>query len=139
MTSSIKWEPMEDLRAIRDLVGRSFVGRVSSRLVEGRPLMDLYETDDAFVAEIDAPGMDAESLDISVVEAELTLTLERKKDQERKYLYQERQAGKIWRKIRLPTAVDTEQIQAKLENGVLVLTMPKRPEAREVKINVAAG
>ncbi len=136
MTSSIKWEPMEDLKALRDLVGKSVVGKISARLVEGRPLMDLYETDESYVAEIDAPGITVEGLEVSVYGAEVTIKLSRALVEERAYLYRERPTEVISRRIKVPDAVDTEGIKARLGNGLLILTMPKRKEAQEVKIEV---
>ncbi len=139
MTSSIKWEPIEDLKAVRNLLGRSLAGKISSRFVQGRPLTDLYETDVAFVAEIDVPGIEADDLDVSVYGSEIVLAIERPAQEERKYLYRERPVGKISRTIQAPDVVDTAQIQARVEKGVLVLTMPKREDAQEVKISVKAG
>lgn len=138
MTSSIKWEPIEDLKALRELIGRSVVGKISAKLVEGRPAMDLYETEDDYVAEIDAPGITIEGVEVSVYGSEVTISLSRPAVEGRNYLYQERPAGTISRRIKVPDSVDTEKISARLGNGTLILTMPKRQDAKGVKIEVTA-
>lgn len=138
MTSSIKWEPFEDLRAIYSLAGRTW-----ARLVPGKPaglpLMDLCETADAFVIEMDAPGIRTESVDVSVEGTTLCVKVDRRGSEEKQYLLRERPTGQIERTITLPDAVNPDGIQARLEDGVLVLTMPKRAEAKEVKIGVTAA
>lgn len=137
MTSSVKWEPVEDLKALRDLISKSVVGKISAKLVESRPLMDLYETDTAYVAEIDAPGVTIDGLEVSVYGAEVTIKLSRAPVEERAYLYRERPTETISRRIKVPDAVDTEGIKARLGNGLLILTMPKRKDAQGVKIEVS--
>ena len=76
MTSSIKWEPIEDIKAVRDMVARSFLGKMagSSR---PRPAMDLYQTDDAFIAEIEVPGFTIDDIDVSMTSSQLTIEIER--------------------------------------------------------------
>lgn len=140
MTSSIKWEPLEDIKVISGFVGKALGlrhGRDAQAGVGG-PLTDLYETPEAFVAEIEVPGMGAEQVDISVYGSALTISIERPAVEGRDYLYQERATGKISRTLSLPAAVDVNQIQAHVLNGLLVLTMPKREDARQVKISVSA-
>ncbi len=138
MTSSIKWEPIEDLKALRELIGKSVVGKISAKLVEGRPAMDLYETEDAYIAEIDAPGVAVEGLEVSVYGSEVTISLCRQPVEGRNYLYQERPTGTISRRIKMPDTVNAEEISARLSNGLLILNMPKRQDAKGIKIEVTA-
>jgi HSP20 family protein len=136
MTSSIKWEPIEDIKAVRDLVERSFLSRMPGLRKPGPPT-DLYETDDAFVAEMDVPGLATDDIDLSMTGSQLTIEIERQAPEGRIVVFQERFAGKMARTIDLPAVVDADQVRAKLQNGVLVLTMPKRRDASQVKIGVS--
>ena len=130
MTSSIKWEPIEDLKALREMVGRTFsrplVAVPMRELIGTRASVDLYETAEGYVAEIDVPGMEAGDLDISVSRSRLTVTGERRALKEgAAYLHRERPVAKLKRTLRVPGDADVDQITAKLNNGVLTVTMPK--------------
>ena len=138
MTSSIKWEPIEDLKAMRDMAARLLPHKHAPGTAKCPP-MDLYEEPDAFVLEVGVAGATAEDVDISVGNSELLVEVEYAVPEGRDYLYQERPKGKIVRSVTLPQSVDTDKIQAKLGNGLLVLTMPKVPAAKEVKIDVSQG
>ena len=141
MTSSIKWEPIEDLKAIRDLVDRTVIRPLASISLPGLSsfctLLDMYETEQAYVAEVTVPGLEAEDLDISVSGSKLTVKGERKASEEAPtYLHRERPTGRLSRALRVPEDVDANQITAKLANGVLTVTMPKGEAAAAVEIEV---
>ena len=138
MTSSIKWEPIEDLKAIRDLVDRTLIRPLSSIPLPGLgsyfTLVDLYETPEAYVLEATVPGVQAGDLDITVTGRKLTIRGERKAPEAAPtYLHRERPPGKLSRTMRIPKDVDTSQISAKLAGGVLAVTLQKKktPEAAE--------
>jgi HSP20 family protein len=141
MTSSIKWEPIEDLKAIRDLVDRTVIRPLASISLPGLgsfcTLLDMYETEGAYVAEVTVPGLEAEDLDISVSGSKLTVKGERKAPEETPtYLHRERPTGRLSRALRVPEDVDVSQIAAKLATGVLTVTMPKGQVAEAVEIEV---
>ena len=138
MTSSIRWEPIEDLKAVQSLCRRVLGDkRRSARMEEGHYLLvDIYETNDAFVAEVDAPGIKDDDLDVSVLGSELMLKIERKAAKDRDYVCAERPIGSFSRALTLPAEVDEEEIQAVLKEGTLILTMPKKAEAKGVVIEV---
>jgi HSP20 family molecular chaperone IbpA len=89
MTSSIKWEPIEDMKAVRDLLAHSFLGKMPG-LFKAGPSMDLYETDVAFVAEIDVPGLAIADIDLSLTGSQLTIEIERQMPEGRIVVFQER-------------------------------------------------
>jgi HSP20 family protein len=138
MTSAIRWEPIEDLKAIRDLVDRIFIRPLSSISLPGlasfHTLLDLYETEGAYVAEVTVPGLEADDLDISASGHKLTIRGERKAaGAAPTYLHRERPAGKLSRALRIPKDVDVNGIAAKLKGGVLTVTMPKGQAAEAVE------
>lgn len=97
----------------------------------------LWETDTNFHIEIEAPGVQSEQVDISVEKEQLTISLERsKEDSERNYLHNERSFGKVTRTVKLPETADFDSIEAKLDSGLLSLSIAKQPEAKPRKIEV---
>jgi HSP20 family protein len=95
------------------------------------PAVDVVENNDKIELFADLPGVKQEDLDIQVEKDVLTIRGERKG---------ERSAGAFSRAFTLPKHVDAEKIGATLKDGVLTLTLPKRPEAqpRHIKVAVAA-
>ncbi len=97
----------------------------------------LWETETDYHVEVEAPGVSSEHVDISVEKDELTISLERKVDEtDRAYLHNERSFGTVTRTVKLPETADLETVEAKLNSGILSLTIAKRPEAKPRKIEV---
>ena len=121
------------------MVGQTF-GWLQRRipLCGTRLPVDLYETDRAYVAVMDMPGVGADDLDLSVSGAKLTVAGQRPPyDPEAAYVRRERPTQRFSHSLRLPDNVNVEQIKAKLANGVLTVTMPKGETAEAVEIEVA--
>lgn len=102
--------------------------------------MDLYKTDDAFVAAIDMPGMNASSIDIDVDGTVLTVRAERTRPTEGvRWLARGRRAGAFARRFTIGEGVDVERIAADYTDGVLTLTLPVAEKAKARKIEVTTG
>jgi HSP20 family protein len=101
------------------------------------PAFEVKETTDSFIVKADLPGVAESDLDINVHNNVLTVTgarqAEERKDGESYALY-ERQFGSFSRSFSLPDMADGERIEAKLENGVLTLSIGKKAEAKPRKI-----
>lgn len=105
--------------------------------------LDVIETPASYVVKAAVPGMTPAEVDISVEEDILTIKGEHEEKQEvaeGSYLRQELRRGSFERSLRLPPTVDAENADASFENGVLTLTLPKKPEAqaRTIKITPRA-
>jgi HSP20 family protein len=103
---------------------------------------DLYETGEAVVLEMAVPGIRADDLDIRLEGRQLTIrgTIPNITDnQERRYWLQGIPRGEFSRSVTLPATVVIDQVQAKVTDGVLMLTMPKVPEAQAKRIAIAQG
>jgi HSP20 family protein len=149
-TGSIsRWDPFRDLSKVQEqmnrFLGDSFLRRANdSSLTTWAPEVDIHETEDALVLEVDLPGMEEKDLDIRVENNMLTVRGDRKfekKVSEENYLRVERAYGSFSRSFSLPQTIDAESIKADYRNGVLTIRVPKREEAkpRQVKVNVSAG
>jgi len=101
------------------------------------PAFEVKETADQFVVKADLPGVKEENLDVSLHNGVLSIagtrTAEERKENESFFLY-ERQFGSFSRSFALPDTADGDKIEARLEHGILTLTIGKRVEAKPRKI-----
>jgi HSP20 family protein len=97
------------------------------------------ETKDAYVFKADLPGIREEDLDISLTGNRLTVSgkreEEKREEDDRFYAY-ERSYGSFSRSFTLPEGIDVEHAQADLNDGVLTVSVPKKPEVKPKKIEV---
>lgn len=102
-----------------------------------RAPISLWEEEGRWCAEMDLPGVRQEDLEVTLDKNVLKVAAIRKPAAEdRKYWHDERGFGHIERQINLPETVDPEGIDAELKDGVLFLTIGKRPEAQPRKIAI---
>lgn len=101
------------------------------------PTFEVKETSDAYVVRADMPGVKEEQLDVSLHNGILAISgvrnAEERKEGETYFLY-ERQYGTFSRSFALPDTADSEKVDAKLDGGVLTVTIGKRAEAKPKKI-----
>jgi HSP20 family protein len=123
----------------RDLFAWDVFGE-NARPTNFAPRFEVKETTDAFILKADVPGVTEADLDIAVHNNVLTLSgsrsAEERKDGEAYALY-ERQFGSFSRSFGLPEMADGDKIAAKLEAGVLTLTIGKKEAAKPRKITVS--
>ncbi len=144
--SIIRWDPFRDLITLREKMNRLFEEVFTSRgeereLVGGTwtPSVDIYETENALVLTAELPGIDEDDVEIKIEDNTLTLKGERKLEKETKeenYHRIERSYGSFYRSFTLPHYIDQDKIEAIHENGVLKITMPKKPELKPRKVKV---
>jgi HSP20 family protein len=108
------------------------------------PAVDIVENDNAFEVTADVPGFDDKSIEIQVLNGSLWIKGERKSEREEKrtgYYLSEREFGSFQRCFRLPDGIDTDKIEASLNKGVLVVTLPKSADeqraAKKIEIKEA--
>jgi HSP20 family protein len=103
------------------------------------PLVNLTENKDKYFVRAELPGVKADELDLQVTGNKLAISGERKitaEDESAKYHRREREAGTFSRMIGLPGEVDSDKVEAKLENGVLTVVVPKAEIAKPKQISV---
>ena len=112
--------------------------RVVRRWVEDRDQtlgINIREEDDAYVLSALVPGLKAEDLNIQVLDDVVRIEGEYKAD-ENEFLLRELPNGSFQRSLRLPAAIETDSVEAKISEGVLTLKLPKAESARPKKIQV---
>jgi HSP20 family protein len=101
---------------------------------------NLWEEEGKWCVELELPGVKQEHLEITLEKNTLRVAAERPAPEgDYKYWHQERGYGRIERVFQLPETVDAEGIDAELTDGVLKLTLAKKPEAQPRKIEVRAA
>jgi len=106
------------------------------------PAVDIYEDEHSITLKAEVPGMDEKDLDIKLENNTLSLSGERKFEKEEKeenFHRIERRYGSFSRSFTLPNTVESEDVQANYENGILSIKLAKRAEARPKQIKVNAG
>ena len=104
------------------------------------PAADIYETENELVLQLDVPGVKAGGVDIDLNNDELTIhgAVDAEGEGE-SVLFSEYSTGDYYRKFTISQAIDREKIEARLENGVLTLTLPKAESIKPRKIAISAN
>lgn len=141
------WEPFTRLRTIQDQFNRLFEDTFESYPLvtkEGLerkwlPLVDIYEDKDSFVVQAELPGVKKEDVTIEIKDTVLTLSGERRHEEETKkenYHRIERTYGKFTRSFTLPGSVKVEGVRAQYKDGVLEIRLPKAEKAKPKSIPI---
>jgi HSP20 family protein len=140
-----RWEPLGELeqmtQRMRRMLEQTFGGFEPSPLLpdaEGwSPFVDIEEQEDAYVLEAELPGVKREDVNIEVFGRELSITGEIK-ERERKGAVRRRtrRTGRFEYRVRLPDEVDSSQIEASLDQGILSIRAPKSESAERRKIEI---
>ena len=141
--------PFKDIEKVRSEMDRlvdTFLFGVPQKRdfweeAEWLPAVDVTETKDEIVVNVEAPGMDSKEFEISLREETLTIKGEKKQEKvegEENYHLVERRYGTFTRSILLPQEVESDKISASYKNGVLTVTVPKSEgtKRKEIKIKV---
>ncbi len=127
------WDPFELARR------EFFRGFGEERLpVRGvHPKLSLWEQDNKLIVEVDVPGMRPGDVDVTMENGELKITGERRSfETVPEQFYNERSYGKFERVVRLSDAIDPTSIDANLRDGVLRVTLSRKPEAQPHRVSI---
>ncbi len=125
--------------AIQQLMGDWPYVQVDGGLTELAPPIDVRETDDAYMVEVDLPGIDPKNLELLIEGRTLTIRgqmTEEKEEKQGNYLLKERRQGQFMRAVALPAMVDVDKVTSKFENGQLTITLPKAAQNRARRIEI---
>lgn len=128
-------------RLFDDALAHAFGQRAPARTAARTPALDLSETDTGYTVTVDLPGVTKDDVKVSVDGRQVTLEAQAQATQERKEgertVHRERSTVSYSRSFTLPVEVDDAASQAKLDNGVLTLTLAKKvaPAASRITVN----
>jgi HSP20 family protein len=101
------------------------------------PLADIYEADDAYVVELDLPGVTRGDIDIELAGRRLIVTGERKEKERTGILRRRtRRVGQFRFELLLPTELDNKKVDANFDDGVLTIRVPKAAAEKSRRIEV---
>jgi HSP20 family protein len=103
--------------------------------------MDAYRRDDAFIVHLDVPGVDPNTVDVTVEQNTLTVTGERAwpRVEGDEVVIAERPQGTFSRQLLLGESLDTERVAARYDQGVLTITIPVTEQSKARKVEIAHG
>jgi HSP20 family protein len=149
MTLLTRWDPLRDLATMQNRINRFVRESYSPEGPEEAltstsfaPPVDIYEDEHTIAVKMEVPGIDEKDIDVRIENNTLTVHGERKIEKEEKeenFRRVERQYGSFTRSFTLPSSVDTAQLSAHYDKGVLKISLAKKAEAKpkQIKVNVS--
>lgn len=144
-----RWDPFRDVLALQNRMNSLFQdftrGQGESDAITTAafvPPVDIYEDEHKVVLKLEVPGMKQDDFDIRVENNTLTIRGERKFEKEEKeenFHRIERRYGSFYRAFTVPNTVNTENVAANYDAGVLKIELQKRAEAKPKQIKVGVG
>ena len=139
-----RYNPMRDMYALSKAVDRLFDQTIENRSVWEAPVtwdvaLDVAENKDEYLVKASLPGINPDDLEITFTENTLTIkgqTQEENEIEEGQYHLRERRHGSFSRSVSLPVHIDSDNIQANYDAGILTLHLPKAEEVKPRKIAV---
>lgn len=132
--------PWEELQRMRQQLEQIFDEAPGQRASAGVfPLINLTEDKDCYYLRAELPGVNAEELDIQATANNVAISGERKiaaEAENARYHRREREAGSFSRMIGLPGDINSDKVDAKLENGILTIVVPKAEAAKPKQITI---
>jgi HSP20 family protein len=140
------FQEMDMLRREMDQAFRGFGRGHSTSFLPGLsaggyPHINLSEDEHNYYVEAQIPGIDPDTIDLNVMQRNLSLSGERKESEDKDYTWHrhERGAGKFMRTIDLAANIDTAKVSAESKNGVLHITLTKADTEKPKKISFHAS
>ena len=131
------WDPFRELDELTQRVNSLWEANASGGLQGWAPLADVEETDDAYLVEIELPGVKRDDVDIEIAGRRVTVHGERKEKERVGILRKrERTVGRFHYEVTLPGDVDEDGVEAHLDEGVLNVRLPKPEHARPRRIQI---
>lgn len=137
MSNLMKWDPFAELSALQ----KQFFGDDWMSPLKGVniPTTDVYTKDNQLLIEAHLPNFDQSDVNIHVENNALIISAERhekEEDKDKKYVVRE-SSSSFYRRIALPERADTDKIEARLDDGILKVSVPLAPLPEPKKIAIA--
>lgn len=139
-----RWDPFEEIRRTQERLNQLFEDFMPMEEWGGgkvyTPAIDIKEEEDKLLVTTDLPGINKEDVEINLKEDMLEISAKASKEKESEeegYLRKERSYTQFYRAVRLPVSIREEGSSAKMENGVLTISLPKvKIEEPKKKIDI---
>jgi HSP20 family protein len=146
--SVMRWDPFKNISTLQDRINRLFEDAFPRAADEEeglatcawRPAVDIFETDEGVVVQVDLPGVKKEDVSVEVKNNLLVIQGLRQVDvplNEDRYYRRERSCGSFQRSFALRGSVPPDSIKATFKNGVLTVLVPRPEEEKPKKISVS--
>lgn len=131
---------LPELRTEMDRLLSDFFGQTEGTTSRFAPATDLYETDEHYVVEAELPGLERDDINVTIEQGTLTIsgrrTFRDTKEDGANWHMRERATGQFRRSFSLPRSIEADSVNARFENGILTVEVPKAAEARSRQIEV---
>jgi HSP20 family protein len=139
MSNLVRWDPFAELSALQ----KQFFGDDWMTSFKGIniPTTDVYTKDNQLQVEAHLPNFDQDDVNIQIENNALVISAERhekEEDKDKKYVVRE-SSSSFYRRIALPERADTDKIEARLDDGILKVSVPLTPLPEPKKIAIAAS
>ncbi len=152
MANLTRWDPFADLLSFPDRlnqllnqgthVSRGKSNEQSLTFANFIPPVDVMEDDNNIMVQVELPGVREEDVEVRIENNMLTISGERRLENEEQrdnFLRVERAYGRFYRSFTLPSNIDPENVSATFDNGILKITIPKREESKPKQIKIESG
>jgi HSP20 family protein len=143
-----RWDPFREMMTVREAMDRwlqhslSGTGQLLSSIRPDSIPVDVIEHDDAFEVRAAVPGVTPDDIEVTVQGERVSIRAEVRSDESRRganWLMREHRYGTLQRTVTLPSAVRSDSAEARVDNGVLTLRLPKAQGGQARRINIATG
>lgn len=139
-----RWEPFHELEQLQEQMDQFLQTVWSPHATETDgvwiPVADIEETDDAWIVEAELPGVDRKDVNVELRDSELVISGEiKEKEREGVLRRRTRRTGSFEYRVMLPGHVNREKVEAKLNEGVLTVRVPKAEQASRRRIDVKSS
>ena len=130
-----RWDPLSEMEGLYDQLGQLMHNALGETGVPA--VVDLEETDDAYIVDLDVPGVRREDVNVEVVDNTLRVSGEIKEKERTGVLRrQTRRVGRFEHIMTLPGEVDPDQVEASLHDGVLTVRLAKASRAKPRRVEI---
>ena len=138
--TTVRWDPFRELDQLYERMNHLWETGVGTDGADRWvPLADIEETDDAYLVELELPGVKKDDVDIEINGRELTVTGEiKEKERDGILRRRTRKVGEFTYSVTLPMEIDDDNISADLDSGVLTIRVPKSLKGKSRHISIGS-
>lgn len=136
------WRPLREVVSLRDAMDRLFEDSVITPKggSVGTPKIDIKDKKDHVEVKAELPGMAEDEIDIEIADGVMTISGERKSEEEKEgegYYYRESHTGAFSRSFSLPADIKEDKAEADMKNGILTISIPKVAPKKATRVKVS--